>query len=140
MSGKVVNAVLVLHGTTGSGGAFLDGARERFALPLFGPGGPLDARSHYIVLPDGIGHGGSSRPSDGLRMQFPQYTYDDMVRAQHLLLTKHLKIDHLLLVTGTSMGGMQTWLWGCMFPTMDALFPLPAAGRNRRGKPWSESQ
>ncbi len=133
----MVNAVLVLHGTTGSGGAFLAGARERFALPLFGPGGPLDARNHYIILPDGIGHGGSSRPSDGLRMQFPQYTYNDMVKAQHLLLTEHLGVDHLLLVTGTSMGGMHTWLWGCMFPTfMDALFPLASlpveiAGVNR---------
>lgn len=136
-SGKVANAVLVLHGTTGAGSAFLAGSREIFALPLFGPGGPLDARTHYIVLPDGIGHGASSRPSGGLRMQFPRYTYNDMVQAQYLLLTEHLGVDHLLLVTGTSMGGMQTWLWGCTFPTfMDALFPLASlpveiAGVNR---------
>lgn len=136
-SGKVANAVLVLHGTTGAGSAFLAGSREIFALPLFGPGGPLDAQTHYIVFPDGIGHGASSRPSDGLRMQFPHYTYNDMVHAQYLLLTEHLGVDHLLLVTGTSMGGMQTWLWGCTFPTfMDALFPLASlpveiAGVNR---------
>jgi homoserine O-acetyltransferase len=137
-TGLVTNAVLVMHGTTGSGSAFLGpGSRERFALPLFGEGGPLDARTHYIVLPDGIGHGASSRPSDGLRMAFPQYTYDDMVLAQHQLLAEHLEVNHLRLVTGTSMGGMQTWVWGCMFPTfMDALFPLASlpiaiAGVNR---------
>eukprot|EP01045_Picozoa_sp_COSAG04_P042673 COSAG04_NODE_13596_length_599_cov_1.378000_1_plen_168_part_01 len=125
-TGRVANAVLVLHGTTGSGSAFLSGAsRGSFAEPLFGAGGPLDAREHFIVLPDGIGHGASSRPSDGLRMAFPRYDYDDMVAAQHRLLTEHLGVDHLLLVTGTSMGGMHTWCWGYTHPGfVDALFPL----------------
>lgn len=133
-NGKVCNAVLVLHGTTGSGATFI---REGFADELFGPGQLLDGERHYIVLPDGIGHGGSSKPSDGLRMGFPRYGYGDMARAQHQLLTEGLGVDHLYLVMGTSMGGMQTWLWGQMFPDfMDCLAPLaslPAeiAGRNR---------
>lgn len=132
--GRVCNAVLVLHGTTGSGAQF---TRESFAGELFGPGQLLDASRHFIVLPDGIGHGGSSKPSDGARMGFPRYGYRDMVRAQHQLLTEGLGVDHLYLVTGTSMGGMQTWLWGQIFPDfMDCLAPLaslPAeiAGRNR---------
>jgi homoserine O-acetyltransferase len=133
-AGRVRNAVLILHGTTGDGKAFL---REPFAGQLFGPGQLLDAASHYIILPDGIGHGKSSRPSDGLRMKFPKYTYDDMVRAQHELLTQCLKVDHLRLVMGTSMGGMHTWVWGYTYPGfMDALMPLASApveiaGRNR---------
>jgi homoserine O-acetyltransferase/O-succinyltransferase len=132
--GTVRNAVLILHGTSGDGKAFL---REQFAGQLFGPGQLLDAASHFIVLPDGIGHGGSSRPSDGLHMRFPKYTYDDMVRAQHDLLTQCLNVDHLRLVTGTSMGGMHTWVWGTTYPDfMDALMPLASlpveiAGRNR---------
>ena len=132
--GKVRNAVLVLHGTTGSGAQFLS---ESFAGELFGPGQLLDASRHLIVLPDGIGHGASSKPSDGLRMSFPRYGYRDMVRAQHQLLTEGLGVDHLRLVMGTSMGGMHTWLWGQLFPDfMDCLAPLaslPAeiAGRNR---------
>jgi homoserine O-acetyltransferase len=133
-AGRVRNAVLILHGTTGDGKNFL---REQFAGQLFGPGQLLDAASHYIVLPDGIGHGKSSRPSDGLHMKFPKYTYDDMVRAQHELLTQCLKVDHLRLVMGTSMGGMHTWVWGYTYPDfMDALMPLASApveiaGRNR---------
>ncbi len=132
--GKVCNAVLALHGTTGSGAQF---TRESFAGELFGPGQLLDASRYFIVLPDGIGHGASSKPSDGLRMGFPRYGYRDMVRAQHQLLTEGLGVDHLYLVMGTSMGGMHTWLWGQMFPDfMDCLAPLaslPAeiAGRNR---------
>ena len=132
--GSVRNAVLILHGTTGSGQQFL---RESFAGELFGPGQLLDAGRHYIILPDGIGHGGSSKPSDGMRMRFPRYGYRDMVRAQHLLLTDGLGIDHLHIVMGTSMGGMHTWLWGQLYPDfMDYLVPLaslPAeiAGRNR---------
>jgi homoserine O-acetyltransferase len=132
--GVVRNAVLILHGTTGDGTNFL---REQFAGQLFGPGQLLDAATHYIVLPDGIGHGKSSRPSDGLHMKFPKYTYDDMVRAQHELLTQCLKVDHLRLVMGTSMGGMHTWVWGYTYPDfMDALMPLASApveiaGRNR---------
>jgi homoserine O-acetyltransferase/O-succinyltransferase len=131
---RASNAVLVLHGTTGQGGGFLN---ETFAGGLFGPGRLLDAERYYIVLPDAIGHGRSSRPSDGLRMRFPKYTYDDMVRAHHLLLTEHLGVDHLRLVMGTSMGGMQAWVWGYTYPDfMDALMPLASlpveiAGRNR---------
>jgi homoserine O-acetyltransferase len=133
-SGEVRNAVLILHGTTGDGTSFL---REQFAGQLFGPGQLLDAATHFIVLPDGIGHGRSSRPRDGLHMRFPKYTYDDMVRAQHELLTQCLKVDHLRLVMGTSMGGMHTWVWGYTYPGfMDALMPLASApveiaGRNR---------
>jgi homoserine O-acetyltransferase len=132
--GSVENAVLILHGTGGSGMQFLT---DHFAGVLFGPGQLLDAATHYIVLPDGIGHGGSSKPSDGLHARFPRYTYRDMVEAQHRLLTEGLGVDHLLLVLGTSMGGMHTWLWGESFPgIMDALMPLasvpaPIAGRNR---------
>ena len=132
--GKVSNTVLILHGTTGSGAQFL---RDSFAGELFGPGQLLDANHYFIILPDGIGHGGSSKPSDGARMRFPRYGYHDMARAQHALLTEGLGVDHLFLVMGTSMGGMHTWLWGQMFPDfMEYLAPLaslPAeiAGRNR---------
>ena len=133
-SGKALNAALVLHGTTGNGGQFL---RPEFAGELFAPGQVLDAERHFIILPDGIGHGKSSKPSDGLRMRFPRYGYLDMIRAQYRLLTEGLGVDRLRLVIGTSMGGMQTWLWGIRYPDfMDCLAPLaslPAeiAGRNR---------
>ena len=132
--GVVRNAVLVLHGTTGSGASFL---RPEFAGELFGKGQPLDADRYYLILPDGIGHGGSSKPSDGLRARFPRYGYRDMIAAQHRLLTEGLKVNHLRLVMGTSMGGMQTWMWGETDPEfMDALVPLaslpaPISGRNR---------
>lgn len=132
--GRTSNAVLVLHGTTGRGAQFL---QPSFAGELFGAGQPLDARAHYIILPDGIGHGNSSKPSDELRMRFPRYGYRDMVHAQYRLLTECLGIDHLRLVMGTSMGGMHSWLWGIQQPDfMDCLLPLaslPAqiAGRNR---------
>lgn len=132
--GKTANAVLVLHGTGGSSAQFLG---PTFAGVLFGPGQPLDATRYYIVIPDGIGHGGSSKPSDGLKAKFPRYTYDDMVRAQYRLLTESLGVTHLRLVIGTSMGGMHTWVWGETHPDfMDALLPLaslpaPIAGRNR---------
>lgn len=127
-------AVLLLHGTTGSGAQFL---RSSFAGELLQRGGILDAEKHYIIMPDGIGHGGSSKPSDSLRMDFPRYGYLDMIRAQRLLVTEGLGVDRLYLVMGTSMGGMQTWLWGIHYPEfMDYLVPLaslPAeiAGRNR---------
>lgn len=133
-SGKALNAALVLHGTTGNGGQFM---RPEFAGELFAPGQILDAERHFIILPDGIGHGKSSKPSDGLRMRFPRYGYLDMIRAQYRLLTEGLGVDHLRLAMGTSMGGMQTWLWGIRYPDfMDFLAPLaslPAeiAGRNR---------
>ncbi|HYG97744.1 MAG TPA: alpha/beta fold hydrolase [Terriglobales bacterium] len=132
--GKVDNAVLIMHGTTGSGAQFM---RESFAGELFGPGQPLDAAKFFIVLPDGIGHGGSSKPSNGLRARFPKYTYDDMVSAVHRLLTEGLKVDHLRLVMGTSMGGMHTWVFAERYPNfVDAVMPfasLPVqiAGRNR---------
>jgi len=133
-SGRVENAVLVLHGTTGSGAQFLT---ENFAGVLFGPGQLLDSARWYLILPDGIGHGGSSKPSDGMRTKFPRYTFDDMVEAQHRLLVEGLKVDHLRLVLGTSMGGMHAWVWGEKFPDfMDGLVPLASAptqiaGRNR---------
>ncbi len=132
--GHATNAVLVLHGTGGTGRQFLT---RQFADELYGKGQPLDTTEMFVILPDGIGHGRSSKPSDGLHMRFPKYDYDDMVRAHHLLLTRHLGIDHLRLVMGTSMGGMHTWVWGETYPTfMDALMPLacqPVAivGRNR---------
>ncbi len=132
--GTVRNAVLILHGTGGSGRQFL---RDVFAGVLFGPGQLLDTSRYYVILPDGIGHGRSSKPSDGLHARFPHYSYDDMVRAHYRLLTEHLGVNHLRLVMGTSMGGMQTWVWGETYPDfMDALMPLaslPAeiAGRNR---------
>jgi homoserine O-acetyltransferase len=132
--GQVLNAVLILHGTGGTGGQFI---RPEFAGELFGAGGILDASRFYLILPDGIGHGRSSKPSDGLRTRFPRYGYEDMVRAQHLLLVEGLHVNHLRLVMGTSMGGMQTWLWGQRYPDfMDALMPLASlptqiSGRNR---------
>jgi homoserine O-acetyltransferase len=133
-SGVVRNAVLILHGTGGSGAGFLS---RTFGGELFGPGQLLDASRYFIVLPDGIGHGKSSKPSDGLRARFPKYTYDDMVRAQHLMLTEGLKVNHLKLVLGTSMGAMHCWVWGEMYPDfVDGLVPLASAptqiaGRNR---------
>ena len=132
--GVVRNAVLILHGTTGSSTQFLG---PEFAGELFGPGEPLDAARYFIVLPDGIGHGRSSKPSDGLRAHFPHYDYHDMVEAQFLLLTQGLKVNHARLVMGTSMGGMQSWMWGEQHPDfMDALMPLASlptqiSGRNR---------
>ena len=101
--------VLVLHGTSQFGGAMVNPA---FAGELFGPGQPLDASKYFIILPDGLGHGKSSKPSDGLRAKFPRYNYDDMVAAQYRLVTEGLGIRHLRLVIGNSMGGMHTWIWG----------------------------
>jgi homoserine O-acetyltransferase len=132
--GVVRNAVLILHGTGGNGGNFV---RNEFAGELFGPGQPLDAAQFFIVLPDGIGHGKSAKPSDGLRGRFPHYGYNDMVQAQYLLLTQGLKVGHARLVMGTSMGGMHTWVWGEQHSRfMDALMPLASlptqiSGRNR---------
>jgi homoserine O-acetyltransferase len=132
--GVVNNAVLITHGTGGTGAQFL---RPEFAGELFAPGGLLDAARYYIILTDGIGHGQSSKPSDGLRARFPHYGYNDMVDAQYRLLQEGLGVNHLRLVMGTSMGGMQSWVWGERYPQfMDALMPLasvPAqiSGRNR---------
>jgi homoserine O-acetyltransferase len=132
--GIVRNAVWIGHGTGGSGAQFI---RPEFAGELFGAGQPLDATKYFIVLPDGIGHGKSAKPSDGLKARFPKYGYTDMVDAQYRLLTEGLKVNHLRLVMGTSMGGMQSWVWGERHPDfMDALMPLASlptqiSGRNR---------
>ena len=133
-SGKVTNAILIMHGTTGSGAQFI---RPEFAGELFGKDQPLDTTKFFIVLPDGIGHGKSSKPSDELHAKFPQYGYIDMVEAQYRLLTDGLGVNHARVVMGTSMGGMHTWLWGETHPDfMDALMPLASlptqiSGRNR---------
>jgi homoserine O-acetyltransferase len=132
--GRTTNAVLILHGTGGTGRQFLS---PQFAGVLFGPGQLLDAARYFIILPDSIGHGKSSKPSDGMHARFPQYDYDDMVAAQHELVEKGLGVDHLRLVMGTSMGCMHSWVWAETFPGfMDALMPLAClpeqiAGRNR---------
>lgn len=132
--GVVRNAVLITHGTTGSGAQFI---RPEFAGELFGAGQPLDAAKFYLILPDGIGHGKSSKPSDGLHAKFPRYGYRDMVEAQFRLLKEGLGVNHARLIMGTSMGGMHTWLWGETHPEfMDALMPLASlptqiSGRNR---------
>ena len=133
-NGSATNAVLILHGTSGSGRQFLV---PQFAGALFGPGQLLDARRYFVIIPDNIGHGKSTKPSDGLRAHFPQYDYDDMIAAQHELLEKGLGVNHLRLILGTSMGCMHSWVWGEIYPDfMDALMPLAClpvqiAGRNR---------
>lgn len=133
-SGKVTNAVLIMHGTGGSGHQFLT---PIFSGVLFGKDQPLSASKFFIILPDAIGHGRSSKPSDGLHAKFPHYGYHDIVDLQHRMLTEGLGVNHLRLVMGTSMGGMQTWMWGEEYPDfMDALMPLASlpveiAGRNR---------
>jgi homoserine O-acetyltransferase len=125
--------VLLLHGTTGSATSLLN---KDFADELFGPGQPLDAARYYLIIPDALGTGKSTRPSDGLKAKFPRYNYDDMVHAQHRLVTEGLGIKHLRLVIGNSMGGMQAWMWAAKYPGfMDAIVPmacLPVAmsGRN----------
>ena len=133
-AGNIDNAVLILHGTGGSGANFLT---PQFAGELCGAGQPLDASRYFIILPDNVGHGKSSRPSDGLRMKFPKYDYDDMVRLQHALVTDGLHVQHLRLIIGTSMGCMHAFVWGEMYPgEARALMPLAClptqiAGRNR---------
>ena len=133
-TGLVTNAVLILHGTGGRGGVFLT---EQFGGSLFGPGQLLDAQRYYLILPDSIGAGKSSKPSDGLRARFPHYTYEDMVRAQYQLVTDKLHVNHLRLILGASMGCMHAWRWAENYPQfMDALLPMacqpaPIAGRNR---------
>lgn len=133
-SGHATNAILIMHGTTGSGAQFV---RPEFAGELFGKDQPLDVQKFFVVLPDGIGHGKSSKPSDGMHAKFPRYGYVDMVEAQYRLLTEGLGVDRARLVMGTSMGGMHTWLWGERHADfMDALMPLASlptqiSGRNR---------
>lgn len=132
--GVVRNAVLILHGTGGTGAGFLSAT---YAGRLFGKGQPLDAEKYFIILPDNVGHGRSSKPSDGLRMQFPRYGYTDMVKLQHLLVTQGLGLTSLKLVMGTSMGAMHAWNWGYMYPSFaSGLVPLASnpveiGGRNR---------
>ena len=126
--------VLVLHGTAGTGAGMLNPA---FAGELFGPGQPLDAGKYFVILPDAIGAGRSSKPSDGLRAQFPNYNYDDMVLAQYRLVTEGLGLKHLRLVLGNSMGGMHTWVWGVTYPGfMDALVPMAAQPTEMSGRNW----
>jgi homoserine O-acetyltransferase/O-succinyltransferase len=133
-TGRVTNAVLILHGTSRSGRQFL---ASQFADVLFHPGQLLDAGRYFIIIPDNIGHGDSSKPSDGMRMRFPRYDYHDMVLSQYELLTRGLGVNHLRLILGTSMGCMHSWLWGETYPNfMDAIMalaclPVPIAGRNR---------
>ncbi|HEY7615171.1 MAG TPA: alpha/beta fold hydrolase [Terriglobales bacterium] len=133
-NGRVSNAVMVLHGTGGSGNQFTG---AQFAGVLFGHGQLLDAEKYFIILPDSVGHGGSSKPSDALHARFPHYDYDDMVEAQYRLLTEGLKVDRLRLLMGTSMGCMHSWVWAETYPDfMDAVMPLAClpvqiAGRNR---------
>ena len=133
-SGRVNNAVLILHGTTGSGRQFLV---PQFAGVLFGPGQLLDASHYFIILPDDVGHGDSSKPSDGMHVHFPQYDYDDMVAAEHELVEKGLGVNHLRLLLGTSMGCMHSWMWAEAYPDFtDAIMPLAClpvqiTGRNR---------
>jgi homoserine O-acetyltransferase len=133
-AGRIDNAVMVLHGTGGDGKQFL---RPQFADELYGPGQPLDISRYYIILPDNLGHGGSSKPSNGMRMRFPKYDYDDMVEAQHRMLTEGLGVAHLRLVMGTSMGCMHSFVWGETYPDFaSALMPLACepveiAGLNR---------
>lgn len=133
-AGHVSNAVLIMHGTGGDGHQFF---RPQFADVLFKPGGLLDPAKYYIILPDDIGHGKSSKPSDGMHARFPHYDYHDMVVAEHALVTKGLTVDHLRVVMGTSMGCMHSFMWGEMYPNMmDGMLPLAClpmqiSGRNR---------
>jgi homoserine O-acetyltransferase len=132
--GEISNAVLLLHGTTGTGQAFLTPLMRR---ELFAPGQPLDTSRYFIVIPDGLGRGGSSKPSDGLRTKFPHYGYGDVVEANHRLLVDGLHVTHLRLVLGTSMGGMQTWMWGERYPHMaDALMPIASLPVAISGRNW----
>jgi homoserine O-acetyltransferase len=126
--------VLILHGTTGSGAGFLSPA---FAGELFGPGQPLDASRYFVILPDAIGTGKSSKPSDGLRAAFPKYNYDDMVTGQYRLVTEHLGVRRLRLVLGNSMGGMQTWMWAQKYPdAMDVAVPMASLPTEMSGRNW----
>ncbi|HXB94650.1 MAG TPA: alpha/beta fold hydrolase, partial [Puia sp.] len=133
-NGKVINAVYIMHGTTGNSHNFVNGL---FAGHLFEPGQLLDAEKYFIILPDGIGHGRSSKPSDGLHMKFPKYTYDDMVKADYMVLNGQMGVNHLRLILGTSMGAMHCWVWAETYPDfMDACManasePVEIGGRNR---------
>jgi len=126
--------VLILHGTTGSAASMLTPA---FAGELFGPGQPLDATKHYVIIPDAVGAGRSSKPSDGLRTAFPAYNYEDMVDAQYRLLTEHLGVKHLRVIIGNSMGGMETWIWSQRYPAfMDLAVPMASLPAAMSGRNW----
>ncbi len=126
--------VLILHGTTGSAKSMLG---DKFAGELFGPGQPLDASRHYIILPDSLGAGRSAKPSDGMRAKFPRYNYADMVQVQHRLVTEHLGIRHLRLVLGNSMGGMHVWMWAQQYPgLMDIAVPMASLPSEMSGRNW----
>ena len=132
--GEIDNAVLLLHGTTGTGKAYLTPTMQR---ELFAAGQPLDTSRYFIVIPDGLGRGGSSKPSDGMHARFPHYGYGDVVEANHRLLVEGLHVQHLRLVLGTSMGGMQTWMWGERYPQMaDALMPIASQPIAMAGRNW----
>src|SRR5262252_4529193 len=133
-AGEIVNGVLLLHGTSGTGKNWL---MPSLADELFGPGQPLDAAQYFIVLPDGVGRGGSSKPSDGLKAKFPHYRYHDIVASEARLITDGLGIKHLRLVMGSSMGGMQTWMWGYLYPDlMDGLIPIASQPIEISGRNW----
>jgi homoserine O-acetyltransferase/O-succinyltransferase len=133
-AGDITNVVILLHGTSSDGKAWLI---HSLADELFSAGAPLDAAQYFIVLPDGIGRGGSSKPSDGLRANFPHYRYDDIVASEHQLITEGLGIKHLRLVMGSSMGGMHTWMWGYMYPDlMDGLIPIASQPIQISGRNW----
>jgi homoserine O-acetyltransferase/O-succinyltransferase len=126
--------VLVLHGTTGNAGTMLT---QNFAGELFGAGAPLDATKYFIIIPDSLGHGKSTKPSDGLKAKFPRYNYDDMVDAQHRLITEGLGIKRLRLIIGNSMGGMHAWIWGGKYPDMmDAMVPMAAQPTEMASRNW----
>ncbi len=133
-AGAIGNAVLLLHNTTGSA---KDWQSPELGGELFGPGQPLDANEYYIVMPDAIGFGGSSKPSDGLRAAFPHYSFRDIIRAEHQLLTDHLGVAHLRMILGLSMGGMLTWLFAGLYPRfMDALVPIASQPAPMSGRNW----
>ncbi len=133
-TGRITNAAMLLHGSSGTGKNWL---QPKFADEMFGPGQPLDLAQWYVVLPDGIGRGGSSKPSDGLRMGFPHYRYADMVTLQHRLLTEHLGVGHLRLLLGGSMGGMHVWVWAGLYPDMmDVAVPLASQPSRISGRNW----
>lgn len=131
-AGRITNAVLVLHGSSGDASQVLAAS---FTEPLVGPGGPLDASRYYLIFPDALGNGRSTKPSDGLRARFPKYGYEDMVAAEHRLITEHFGVRRLKAIIGISMGGMHTWLWGIRYPDMmDALVPIAAQPAAIRGR------
>ena len=133
-AGDVTNAVLLLHGTSGSGESWIV---PSLANELFQKGQPLDASEYYIVIPDAMGRAGSSKPSDGLKGKFPHYRYRDIVESEYRFLTQGLGIKHLRLVMGASMGGMQTWMWGEMYPgLMDGLVPIASQPVQISGRNW----